>query len=295
MFSSVPPKEKNVWYTIPQIRARKSEIHGLGLFATEKIHNGTMVERSPVIICDRYTYKCLDDVMGIRHILSDYPFRWNKHESAFALGYSSLINHSTDPNILFKFNYDYPAIEFYAKKTIEKGEELLMQYVPDYALDKLWFETGSRIDNTSQITPSRHIGLVWGSFDLMNVSHIRMLKHAKEICQYLIVAVSQGSSLHEKHNCEPVQDCQERLEIVGSCKHVNETVLYKTEKELYGIMKDISPDILILENDRLNKNFTGYDLGIETYYCDAEHNCSSSTIKEKVFLAETLRLQHEEK
>ena len=125
MFSDVPHKEKDCWYTIPQIRARKSEIHGLGLFAIDTIPNGTMIERSPLIVCDRYTYKCLDDIMGYRHVLSDYPFKWNRHESAFALGYSGLINHShEDPNVFFKFNYKYPAIEFYAKRTIKEGEEL---------------------------------------------------------------------------------------------------------------------------------------------------------------------------
>ena len=105
MFVDVPRKEEHSWYTIPHVRVRKSSIHGLGMFATKDIPNGTMIERSPVIVCDRYTYKCLDDIMGIRHVLSDYPFKWNRHESAFALGYSGLINHShEDPNTLFKFN-----------------------------------------------------------------------------------------------------------------------------------------------------------------------------------------------
>ena len=186
MFCKVPHKEKDAWYVIPHVRAKKSKIHGLGLFAVEKIPNGTMIERSPVIVCDTYTYRCLDDVMGIRHILSDYPFKWNRHESAFALGFSGLINHSLEPNVLFKFNYDYPAIEFYAKRTIESGEELVMQYVPDYALDKLWFETGDRFNNPTQITPKNHIGFTCGSFDLMHTGHMLMLKEAKEVCEFLV-------------------------------------------------------------------------------------------------------------
>ena len=228
MFVDVPRKEEHSWYTIPHVRVRKSSIHGLGMFATKDIPNGTMIERSPVIICDRYTYKCLDDIMGIRHILSDYPFKWNRHESAFALGYSSLINHShEDPNTLFKFNQKYPAIEFYAKRNIVAGEEILMQYVPDYALDKLWFETDKRFDLNNQIhmTPDHHIGFTCGSFDLMHAGHALMLKEAKSVCEWLVVGVQEDPTLDRENKNKPIQSYEERIEMVNACKYVDETVL----------------------------------------------------------------------
>jgi glycerol-3-phosphate cytidylyltransferase len=288
MFSNVPKKESDAWYTIPQVRARKSSIHGLGLFATDTIDRSTMIERSPLIICDRYTYKCIDDIMGYRHILSDYPYKWNRQESAFALGYSSLINHNhDDPNVLFKFNYDMPAIEFYAKRTIKAGEELTMQYVPEYALDKLWFETDKRFDNTTQITPPHHIGFTCGSFDLMHAGHILMFKEAKSVCEYLIVGVQEDPSLDRDNKNEPIQSYEERVEMVTSCKYVNEIVLYKSENDLYGLLKDIKPDIRIIGDDWRGKNFTGYDLDIEVYYNNREHSYSTSELRNRVFLAES--------
>ncbi len=296
MFSDVPTPEKDCWYTIPQIRARKSEIHGLGLFAIDTISNGTMIERSPVIVCDRYTYKCLDDIMGYRHVLSDYPFKWNRHESAFALGYSGLINHShVNPNVLFKFNYKYPAIEFYAKRTIKKGEELLMQYVPDYALDKLWFETDARFDNSNQMTPARHIGFTCGAFDLMHAGHVEMLKEAKEVCQHLVVGVQEDPSIDRKEKNAPVQSYKERVTMVESCKYVDEVVLYKTEKELYDLIRDLNPDIRILGSDWCGKQFTGYDLDIEVYYNRREHGYSTSELRNRVYLAESQRANNEKK
>lgn len=295
MFCKVPQKEKDVWYVIPHVRAKKSKIHGLGLFAVEKIPNGTMIERSPVIVCDTYTYRCLDDVMGIRHILSDYPFKWNRHESAFALGFSGLINHSLEPNVLFKFNYDYPAIEFYAKRTIESGEELVMQYVPDYALDKLWFETGNRFDNPTQITPKNHIGFTCGSFDLMHTGHMLMLKEAKEVCEFLVVGVQEDPTIDRKNKNKPIQTYEERIEMVKSCKYVNEVVLYKTEKDLYGLLKEIKPDVRIIGSDWKGKKFTGYDLDIEVYYNKREHDYSTSSLRKRVFLAESQKAENEKK
>lgn len=296
MFSNVPPKEEGAWYTIPQIRARRSNIHGIGLFATDDIPRGCMVERSPVIICDRYTFKCLDDIMGIRHILSDYPFKWNKHESAFALGYSGLINHNhDDPNILFKFNYDYPAIEYYAKRTIKKGEELTMQYVPEYALDKLWFETEGRIDNDTQMYPSNHIGFTCGAFDLMHTGHALMLKEAKEQCEYLIVGVQEDPSLDRDYKNKPIQSYEERIEMVKSCKYVNETILYKSEQDLYDLLKDLNPDIRIIGADWKDKKFTGYDLEIPVYYNSRTHNYSSSNLRQRVYEAELLKANNDQK
>ena len=295
MFCKVPQKEKDVWYVIPHVRAKKSKIHGLGLFAIEKIPNGTMIERSPVIVCDTYTYRCLDDVMGIRHILSDYPFKWNRHESAFALGFSGLINHSLEPNVLFKFNYDYPAIEFYAKRTIESGEELVMQYVPDYALDKLWFETGNRFDNPTQITPKNHIGFTCGSFDLMHTGHMLMLKEAQEVCEFLVVGVQEDPTVDRKNKNNPIQSYEERIEMVKSCKYVNEVVLYKTEEDLYGLLKEIKPDVRIIGSDWKGKKFTGYDLDIEVYYNKREHDYSTSSLRKRVFLAESQKAENEKK
>lgn len=296
MFSKVPAKERDAWYSIPQIRAKKSPIHGLGVFAIDTIPRGTMIERSPLIICDRYTYKCIDDIMGYRHILSDYPYKWNRHESAFALGYSSLINHDHEnPCVLFKFNYDMPAIEFYAKRTIKAGEELTMQYVPDYALDKLWFETDARFDNPTQITPPSHIGFTCGSFDLMHPGHVLMLKEAKSVCQHLIVGVQEDPSIDRPDKNEPIQTYEERVEMVSSCKYVNEVILYKTEQDLYGLLKDIKPDIRIIGSDWRGKKFTGYDLDIEVYYNSREHNYSSSDLRKRVHMAETQKVNNEKK
>lgn len=296
MFVDIPQKEEGSWYIIPHVRARKSSIHGLGLFAIKKIPNGTMIERSPVIISDRFTFRCLDDIMGIRHIMSDYPFKWNRHESAFALGFSGLINHShEDPNVLFKFNYDYPAIEFYAKRNIEAGEELLMQYVPDYSLDKLWFETEENFEtiNQEQITPPNHIGFTCGAFDLMHAGHALMLKEAKSVCEWLVVGVQEDPSLDRQSKNKPIQSYEERVEMVNACKYVDEIVLYKSEQDLYDLLKDMKPDIRIIGADWQGKEFTGHDLDIKIYYNTRNHDYSTSSLRRRVFIEESKKETNE--
>ena len=288
MFQSKRRIEKDVWYTIPEVRVRMSGVHGKGLFATKTIPNGTLIERSPLIICDTYSFKCLDDLMGVRHIVSDYPFKWNRRESAIALGYGSIINHSSDnPNALFKFNYSYPAIEFYARRTIQKDEEILMQYVPDYNLNKLWFETGGRIDNITQKEPKDFIGFTCGAFDLMHAGHIQMLEEAKQVCEYLIVGVQEDPSVDRCEKNQPIQSYSERITMVSACRYVDEVITYKTESDLYELLQDMQPNVRIIGSDWQGKNFTGHDLDIKVHFNSREHTYSTSELRMRVFKAET--------
>ncbi len=293
MFGYKKIAEQDVWYTIPEVRVRKSKIHGMGLFATQIIHNGTMIERAPIVICDTFTFKCLDDVMGVRHTLSDYPFKWNRHESAIAFGYGSLINHSTSPNAVFKFNYEYPAIEFYAKKTIQPNEEITMQYLPDYHLSKLWFETCGRLDNLTQKTPPNFLGFTCGSFDLMHAGHVKMFEEAKRVCEYLIVGVQEDPSIDRPKKNKPIQSYDERITMVSSCRHVDEIVTYRTESDLYNLLQEIKPDVRIIGADWQGKDFTGHDLDIKVYYNSREHNLSTSELRYRVFVAESQKGHHD--
>ena len=294
MFVSKRRIEEDVWYTIPEVRVRKSKVHGMGLFATQTIPNGTLIERAPLIICDTYSFKCLDDIMGVRHIVSDYPFKWNRHESAIALGYGSTINHTSEnPNALFKFNYDYPAVEFYARREIKKDEEILMQYVPDYNLNKLWFETGGRLDNLTQKEPEDFIGFTCGAFDLMHAGHVQMLEEAKQVCEFLIVGVQEDPSIDRSTKNQPVQSYDERIKMVEACRYVNEVVKYKTEADLYELLQEIKPNVRIIGADWKGKNFTGHDLDIKVYFNSREHTYSTSELRRRVFIAESQKEKDE--
>ena len=114
-----------------------------------------------------------------------------------------------------------------------------------------------------------------------------MLKEAKEACQYLVVGVQEDPSLDRPDKNKPIQDYEERLEMVRGCKYVDEVVLYKTEKDLYDLLKEIKPDVRIIGSDWKGKKFTGHDLDIEVYYNSREHNYSTTSLRKRVFLAES--------
>lgn len=86
------------------------------------------------------------------------------------------------------------------------------------------------------------IGYLSGTFDLFHIGHLNMLRKAKEQCDYLIVGVHKDASHKGKETFIPFE---ERKEIVGSCKYVDEAVesckedsdawnLYKYDKLFVG-------------------------------------------------------------
>lgn len=66
------------------------------------------------------------------------------------------------------------------------------------------------------------IGYLSGTFDLFHIGHLNLLRRAKERCDYLIVGVHPDASHKNKNAFVPFE---ERMEIVGSVKYVDEVVV----------------------------------------------------------------------
>ena len=66
------------------------------------------------------------------------------------------------------------------------------------------------------------VGYVAGVFDLFHIGHLNILRRAKEHCDYLIVGVVSDRQVREYKKVEPFVPFNERLDMVRSCKYVNE-------------------------------------------------------------------------
>ncbi|MBR3624546.1 MAG: adenylyltransferase/cytidyltransferase family protein [Selenomonadaceae bacterium] len=66
------------------------------------------------------------------------------------------------------------------------------------------------------------IGYVAGVFDLGHIGHLNLLRRAKEHCDYLIVGVVSDRQVRENKKVEPFIPFNERLDMVRSCKFVDE-------------------------------------------------------------------------
>lgn len=69
-----------------------------------------------------------------------------------------------------------------------------------------------------------HIGYVSGVFDLYHIGHLNLIRRAKEQCDYLIVGVTSDEYVRERKGKEPIVPFEDRIQIVASCRYVDEAV-----------------------------------------------------------------------
>ena len=139
-----PREEYPRFFVGEKITIGESSIHGIGVFATARIEAHELIEACPLVLFHDDVFNILVDFLDIRVSLLDYPYRWKGKVCAFALGYGSLYNHSTDiPNATWMRNYENESLDFYSRCAIEPGQEICTRYVLKKQCDELWFNDPS--------------------------------------------------------------------------------------------------------------------------------------------------------
>ena len=128
-------------YPSNKVYISKSNIKnaGRGVFATQKIKKGEVIEVCPLIIVPK------SDMSNLREsILVTYFFYFgkNKERLAVAFGSGSIYNHSYTPNATYQIRVKKKTIDFIAIKDIKKNEEITFNYSFGNPKNKnpLWFE-----------------------------------------------------------------------------------------------------------------------------------------------------------
>lgn len=112
---------------------------GRGVFTSQEIKAGTVVELSPVIVMTGEERKLLDQTL-----LHDYIFEWGeeKEQCCMALGYAAVYNHCYSSNCEYEMDYHDASISIKAVRDIAAGEELFINYNGDWNDSKpVWFST----------------------------------------------------------------------------------------------------------------------------------------------------------
>ena len=87
------------------------------------------------------------------------------------------------------------------------------------------------------------IGYTTGVYDMFHVGHLRVIKRAKEMCEYLIVGVSTDELVQLYKNKTPIIPFENRMEIVAACRYVDEVVPQTTMDKLEA-WKNLKFDVM---------------------------------------------------
>jgi uncharacterized protein len=112
---------------------------GRGVFSSENIEAGTLIEVSPVIVMTADDRKLLDQTL-----LHDYIFEWGHEQDqcCMALGYVPMYNHSVAANCEYEMDFEHALMGIRTVRPITAGEELCINYNGEWDDSKpVWFET----------------------------------------------------------------------------------------------------------------------------------------------------------
>ena len=115
-----------------------SNNRGKGVFTSENIKSGTVLEISPVLIMEAADRIHLDKTR-----LHDYIFEWGEagKQVCMALGYVPIYNHAYLSNCTYEMDYESDSINIIAVQDILKGEELFINYNGAWNDDTpIWFD-----------------------------------------------------------------------------------------------------------------------------------------------------------
>jgi hypothetical protein len=118
-----------------------STIHGRGVFATDDIAVGEIIERCPMIQME-YRSKYQLDPQIFNYMYAQLPCPCSDCQNhGYILfmvgGYGMMYNHQDMPNAKWKFNYTQLIADVIAVKPISKNSEIFISYGNVYFLDKV--------------------------------------------------------------------------------------------------------------------------------------------------------------
>lgn len=113
------------------------------------------------------------------------------------------------------------------------------------------------------------ISFVNGCFDVLHPGHIELLKYARSLGDYLIVAIDSDRKVAEMKGPErPIFSQTDRSTMLSAIRYVDVVHVFDTKKELEDLLESITPDIMVVGSDWQNKEVVGSQYAKEVRFFD---------------------------
>lgn len=123
--------------------------------------------------------------------------------------------------------------------------------------------------------------ITYGTFDLFHIGHLNLLRRAKELGDYLIVAVSSDEfNWKEKGKVCQISDV-DRMEIVKAIRYVDEVILEESWDQKVKDVQKYDVDVFVMGDDWKGK-FDFLKEYCEVVYLPRTEGISSTQLKEEL-------------
>ena len=122
--------------------------------------------------------------------------------------------------------------------------------------------------------------ITYGTFDLLHYGHINLLKRAKELGDYLIVALSTEEFNMKEKNKQSYFSYEERKTMLEAIRYVDLVIPEKNWEQKITDIKKHSVNTLVMGDDWEGKFDFLRQEGIDVVYLPRTPDVSSSKIKQ---------------
>lgn len=130
--------------------------------------------------------------------------------------------------------------------------------------------------------------LTYGTFDLLHYGHIRLLKRAKELGDYLIVAVSTDE-FNKIKGKKSYHDYETRKKMLEAVRYVDLVIPENNWEQKIQDIKDYKVDVVVMGSDWAGSDKFDYLKDYcELIYLDRTEGISTTKIKKDLGLKEPI-------
>lgn len=125
--------------------------------------------------------------------------------------------------------------------------------------------------------------ITYGTFDLLHYGHINLLRRAKMLGNYLIVALSTDEfNWHDKHK-KTYFSYEQRKQLLESIRYVDLVIPEKNWNQKKSDMREYHIDTFVMGDDWKGKFDFLKDEGVDVVYLPRTAEISSSKIKKDLY------------
>lgn len=130
-------------------------------------------------------------------------------------------------------------------------------------------------------------GYTQGVYDMFHIGHLNLINHAKEYCEYLIVAVNADELVMEYKHKTPVIPQEERRLIVENIRAVDEAVIAFSLDKAEQLKKHGFDVIFIGDDWKGNPRWSATEdelkkYGVDVVYLPHTDGISSTSLKVEI-------------
>ena len=127
-------------------------------------------------------------------------------------------------------------------------------------IKKKYSNVNELVDHTNSLKRKNLIiGFTNGCFDLLHPGHLFLLSKAKELCDFLIVALNSDSSVRSLKGLDrPVENEDLRCSNLAKLEYVDSVIVFSEVTPL-DLIKQLTPQVLIKGADYIKKDSVGAD------------------------------------